>query len=197
MYNLAIRKMYISTPPSPEVENFEIIIYYPAGDWTPDLLNFDQTNLQHVSVWTNHWHITEILKKWNCQTWWTIVWKLWNPTQKCFLFLSYCLVFTKQRINAVWRQIQRDLEERPNNIFKLIFTKIVTTRFIQKVVPITDKIKLISKKYLFVLFTEIQHGRLSRWIKWRASDVGEAKEGLENKLWCRWSNGRVGEWSVT
>ena len=30
--------MYISTPPSPEVENFQIEIYYPAGDRTPDLL---------------------------------------------------------------------------------------------------------------------------------------------------------------
>ena len=28
------------------------------------------------------------------------------------------------------------------------------------------------------------------------SDVGEAKEGLENELWRRWSNGRVGEWAV-
>ena len=27
-------------------------------------------------------------------------------------------------------------------------------------------------------------------------DVGEVKEGLENELWCRWSNGRVGEWAV-
>ena len=35
--------MYISTPPSPEVENFQIKIYYPAGDWTPDLLNQRQT----------------------------------------------------------------------------------------------------------------------------------------------------------
>ena len=26
------------------------------------------------------------------------------------------------------------------------------------------------------------HGRLARWRKWRASDVGEAKEGLENEL---------------
>ena len=40
------------------------------------------------------------------------------------------------------------------------------------------------------------YGRLARWIKWRACDVGEAKEGLEN-LWCRWSNRRVGEWAVT
>ena len=39
------------------------------------------------------------------------------------------------------------------------------------------------------------HGRLSRWIKWRACDAGEAKEGLENQLWRRWSNGRVGEWA--
>ena len=41
----------------------------------------------------------------------------------------------------------------------------------------------------------IWHGRLARWIKWRACDVGEAKEGLENELWGRWSNGRVGEWA--
>ena len=41
------------------------------------------------------------------------------------------------------------------------------------------------------------HGRLARWIKWRSCDVGEAKEGLENELWRRWSNGGVGEWAVT
>ena len=35
---------------------------------------------------------------------------------------------------------------------------------------------------------QIKHGRLSRWIKWRACDL-EAKEGLENELWHRWSNG--------
>ena len=34
--------MYISTPPNPEVENFQIKIYYPAGDWTPDPLNQGQ-----------------------------------------------------------------------------------------------------------------------------------------------------------
>ena len=42
-----------------------------------------------------------------------------------------------------------------------------------------------------------KHGRLAGWRKWRASDVGEAKEVLENELWRRWSNGRVGEWAVT
>ena len=31
--------MYISTPPSSEVENFQMKIYYPAGDRTPDPLN--------------------------------------------------------------------------------------------------------------------------------------------------------------
>ena len=36
-------KVYISTPHSPEVENFQMKIYYPAGDWTPDLLNQRQT----------------------------------------------------------------------------------------------------------------------------------------------------------
>ena len=37
------QKMYISTPPSPEVENFQMKIQYPAGDRTPDLLNQRQT----------------------------------------------------------------------------------------------------------------------------------------------------------
>ena len=40
-------------------------------------------------------------------------------------------------------------------------------------------------------------GQLARWIKWRACDVGEAKEGLKNELWRRWSNERDGEWAVT
>ena len=56
-----------------------------------------------------------------------------------------------------------------------------------------------------LLFTDLQyrcfiashHGRLSRWCKWRACDVGKAKEGLENELRRRWSNGKVGEWAVT
>ena len=42
-----------------------------------------------------------------------------------------------------------------------------------------------------------KHGRFARWRKWRACDVGEAKEGLENELWRTWSNGRVGEWAPT
>ena len=41
------------------------------------------------------------------------------------------------------------------------------------------------------------HGRLARWRKWRACDVGQAKEELGNELWRRWNNGRVGEWAVT
>ena len=41
-----------------------------------------------------------------------------------------------------------------------------------------------------------RHRQLASWIKWRTCDVGEAKEGLENELWRRWSNGRVGEWAV-
>ena len=39
------------------------------------------------------------------------------------------------------------------------------------------------------------HGRLARWIKWRACDVGEAKEGLENELCHRWSNGEQSSFS--
>ena len=33
--------------------------------------------------------------------------------------------------------------------------------------------------------------------KWRTCEVGGVKEGLENDLWRRWSNGRVGECAVT
>ena len=43
----------------------------------------------------------------------------------------------------------------------------------------------------------VRHGRFARWIKWRAYDAGEAKEGLENELWRRWSNGKAGEWAVS
>ena len=42
----------------------------------------------------------------------------------------------------------------------------------------------------------IDHRRLAKWRKWRASDLGEAKEDLENELWRKWSNGRVGEWAA-
>ena len=42
--------------------------------------------------------------------------------------------------------------------------------------------------------TSTMHGRLARRITWRACDGGER---LENELWRRWSNGRVGEWAVT
>ena len=49
----------------------------------------------------------------------------------------------------------------------------------------------------FVTIVGDMHGRLARWRKWRACHVGEAKEGLKNELWRRWSNGRVGEWVVT
>ena len=55
---------------------------------------------------------------------------------------------------------------------------------------------VIIKKTKGIKWTR-EHGRHARWRKWRACDVGEAKEGLENELWRRWSNGRVGEWAVT
>ena len=49
-------------------------------------------------------------------------------------------------------------------------------------------------KYRFKGF--VCHGRLARWRDWKSCDLGEAKEGLENELWRRWSNGRVEEWAV-
>ena len=39
----------------------------------------------------------------------------------------------------------------------------------------------------------MKHGRLARL---KARDVGEGKEGLENELCRRWSNGKVGEWTA-
>ena len=33
-------------------------------------------------------------------------------------------------------------------------------------------------------------------VNWRACDVGEAKEGLDNELWRMWINGKIGEWAV-
>ena len=46
-------KVYISTPPSPVVENIQMKIYYPAGDRTPDLLNQRQT-CYHLSQRGEH-----------------------------------------------------------------------------------------------------------------------------------------------
>ena len=55
----------------------------------------------------------------------------------------------------------------------------------------------ICLNVLVIRKTWRNHGQLARWCKWRSCDVGEAKEGLENELWCRWSNRRVVEWAVT
>ena len=52
----------------------------------------------------------------------------------------------------------------------------------------------VTTNFIFILipYYPYHHGRLARWRKWRTCDVGEAIEGLENELWRRWSNGRVG-----
>ena len=39
----------------------------------------------------------------------------------------------------------------------------------------------------------LDHGRLARRRKWKSCDVREAKEGLENELWRRWSDEKLGE----
>ena len=56
----------------------------------------------------------------------------------------------------------------------------------------------LTTNFIFILIPcyPYLHVRLAWWRKWRACDVGKAKEGLENELWPRWSNGRVGEWVV-
>ena len=76
--------------------------------------------------------------------------------------------------------------------------------------PTCQEDTTINGSAMYCVLTGQWHGRLARWIKLRACDVaegkkgwrmnceiGEATEGLENELWNRWSNGRVGEWAVT
>ena len=59
------------------------------------------------------------------------------------------------------------------------------------------KISLLSPLYFLLFKIKCSlHGRLASWRKWRACDVGEAKEGLKNEVWRCWSNGRVGEWAL-
>ena len=57
----------------------------------------------------------------------------------------------------------------------------------------SEGLEIFLRSFVFRLV--LGHGRLARWHKWRACDVGEAKKGLENELWCRWSNRRVVEWA--
>ena len=54
---------------------------------------------------------------------------------------------------------------------------------------------VICRLEIETFLTNRKHGRLARWITWRACVVGEAKEGLENELWRRWSSGKLGEWA--
>ena len=55
--------MYISTPPSPEVEYFQMKICYPTGDRTPELLNQRQTSYhlshrsEHLNALDRNYHI--------------------------------------------------------------------------------------------------------------------------------------------
>ena len=55
-------KVYISTPPSLEVENFQMKIYYHAGDRTPDLLNQKHT-FYHLSQRGEHCIVCYSMKK--------------------------------------------------------------------------------------------------------------------------------------
>ena len=70
------------------------------------------------------------------------------------------------------------------------------SEFIMGLYPCNDKLPPVTPVFNIMNFRWGYHGRLAGWRKWRACDVGEAKKGLENELWRRWSNGRVGEWAV-
>ena len=49
----------------------------------------------------------------------------------------------------------------------------------------TDNGKYTQMHESLALVITLSHGWLVRWRKWRACDVGEAKEGLEKELWRR------------
>ena len=86
-----------------------------------------------------------------------------------------------------------------NTEFLELFFKMRTTFLSQNssadhlsLVPFESKfINFVAYFKTSILRPTVYHGRLARWIKWRACDVGEAKEGLENELWRRWSNRRM------
>ena len=85
-------------------------------------------------------------------------------------------------------------------LFYVIYNSVIC--FIRIIsLPISLSLSLsLSLFFFFGILSTCQrqrHGRLARWIKWRACDVGEAKKGLENELWRRWSNRRVWEWALT
>ena len=49
----------------------------------------------------------------------------------------------------------------------------------------SSKKQKIKRRLHWLMRAWKNHGRLARFIKWRACDVEEAKEGLENELWRR------------
>ena len=92
--------MYISTPPSPEVENFQIKIYYPAGDWTgpaePEADMLPSEPARRVAQKLKLIHIKYLLWIICCETWSLtfrederlsvfenkVIWKIFGPKKE-------------------------------------------------------------------------------------------------------------------
>ena len=57
----------------------------------------------------------------------------------------------------------------------------------------SDNLRVLFADFLpkLCVYSQYSIGGSPGDVKWRACDVEEAKEGLENGLWRRWSNGRI------
>ena len=114
---------------------------------------------------------------------------------RAFRYRSHGLVVKVEIIGIplaceCWKYLNPLLPELRKKYLKNFF-HVILFRMGRKIYMIFLKIFNLKKKLLYE-----GHGRLARWIKWRTCDVREAKEGLGNELWRRWSNRRVGEWVV-
>ena len=99
-------------------------------------------------------------------------------------------------LNNWKKEVKRKFKLNNNVSFNCIFNEYNNLKYCLK----GWRMSSAHKSYLlgfWYLISFLHHGRLARWRKWRACEGGEAKGGLENELWRRWCNGRVGEWAVT
>ena len=98
----------------------------------------------------------------------------WHPTHS----------FSRVSFNHLTGSFFQSTEANSNTVYFYICISLMFRACVKKLLNSISR-RLIKK-----------HGRLARWLKWRACDAGEAKERLENELWRRWSDGKVGEWAL-
>ena len=124
-----------------------------------------------------------------------------NVTNLPIISLEFCIVF----IHVEARYCMAPLIGRYTPVPDMPQYWRVSSSFFLQVIFILSLFYLT----IHVVFYN-EHEWLAKWRKWRACDVekrkegwriscdvGEATEGLENELWRRWSDGKVGEWAVT